>query len=357
VRQQTTVEVNCNISVNLELEEFVTRVGAGDRLDPREEDRLAIDGPTDMHAFFADKIRSIPDQILNHGGPMSPEDRKVYTQFANCFPADLYLSHNFAQTCETERTVFDRIQKHCDYLVITWEGEGSSPRAIAVSKQEYDTLRSQDPQNLQNCCIYLAGTGTCLHGTIPDELKEFRQRKLCELALFNANMSYLLKENSDLVAQVMAANDEGQHSSKLLALRQNYLLLRIYPKDREDIRAIISRSRPLGMGCGKTWPGGDGKIPAKEDIAVAPDRPGEVSKPTILHPVVPWKISHPRWAIALTVISVLSLAAAGAALVFTNIIGILAIGIWGYAVLFSPGAISAIAAIALWIPHRIGTNA
>jgi hypothetical protein len=357
VQQQTTVEVNCNIFVNLQLEEFVTRLGAGDRLNPREEDRLAIDGPTDVHALFAGKSRSVRDQILHHGGPMSAEDREVYTQFADCFPGDLYLSHNFAQTCETEHTIFDRTQKHCSYLVVTWEGEGVNPRAVAITKQEYDTLRSQDPQNLQNCCIYLAGTGTCLLGTIPDELKEFRQRMLCELALFNGNMSYLLKENSDLVAQVMAADGEGNHDPKLLNLRQNYLLLRTYPKDREDVRTIISHSPPLGMGCGKTWPGGDGKIPVKEDIAVVPDRPDKILQPTTSQPVAIRKIPHPRWATTLTVISVLSLVSAGAALVFTNIIGILAIGVWGYALLFSPGAVSGIAAIALWIPRRIGIRA
>lgn len=350
VQEQTEVEVNCNISVNLQLEEFLTRVGYGDRLDPKEEDLLIIDGPTDMHTFFADKSRSVPEQIREHGGPMDPKDREIYSQFDACFPSDLYLSRNFAQSCETEHTVFDRTQKHCSYLVITWESERTNPRAIAVSKQEYDTLRAKEG-NLQNCCIYLAGTGTCLHGQIPDELKEFRQRKLCELALFNANIPYLLTENSDLVAQVMAADGEGHHDPKLLNLRQNYLLLRTPTQDREDVRTTISHSRPLGMGCGKTWPDGDGNIPVREDIAVVPDRP---SKSKIMQVTATRKILHPRWAIALTIISGLLLIAAALALVFTNIIGILAIGIWGYALLFFPGAASGIAAVALWIPRWVG---
>jgi hypothetical protein len=352
VQQQTTVEVNCNISVNLQLENFVNRVTGGELRDPREEDLLVVDGPTDIHAFFTDRSRSIRDQIEKHGGPMSQADRDIYFQFAKCFPNDLFLSINFAQSCKTERTIFDSTQKHCTYLVITWDNEKSSPRAVAISKQEYNTLRKHE-SNLQNCCIYLAGTGTCLYGQLPEPLKEFRQRKLCETAVFNANISYLLRENSDLVAQVMAANGNGDHDQEILKLRQDFLLFRTCKQDREDVKITISHTLSLGMGHGKTWPKNQVKIPAVDDIPIPLDRPDEISKTEVLQSAKTEKTLCPRLAIALTVIAALLLAAAAAALVFTNVIGVLALGIWGYAILFSPGAIFAVVAIALWTPRRV----
>jgi hypothetical protein len=166
----------------------------------------------------------------------------------------------------------------------------------------------------------------------------------------NANVSYLLGENSDLVAQVMAADGDGKHSHKLLKLRQDYLLLRTYTQDREDVKTVISHSSPIGLGWGKAWPKDRAIIPTRDDVAVPADRPGAIKT---LQAATTWKIPHPRWAIALTVIAALLLTAAVLTIVFTNIIGILAIGIWGYVLLFSPGAVSAIAAIALWIPRRV----
>jgi hypothetical protein len=338
VSQQTTIEVNCNISINQQLEELFNKIGFDDRLDPKEEEPLVIEGPTDMHIFLAKKSRSIREQIKHHGGPMDARDLETYSKLAGCFSPKLFLSHNSAQSCKTERSVLDPSQKNLNYMVIIWNKDRSDVCAIAVTKAEYNALRANE-DNLQNCCIYLAGNGSCLHGQLPESLEDFRRQRLCELALFNGNISYLLAEDSNLVARTMAANDQGVHDPEKLKLAQSYLLLRTDSQDRDEVRAIINHSRPIGLGHGKSWP------KDANDIPVGDEHPDAQRMKT----VKTWEITHPRWAIALTIISALSLTAAALAITITNVIGILAIGIWGYLVVFSPGAVLSIVSIILWI--------
>jgi hypothetical protein len=338
-QQQT--QQQCDITIEQQLEAFLSSIKTGERPDPIKEKPLTVCNPTNMHAFFSDKSRSVSEQILHHGGSIDPNYREMYAKFTTCFSDEFFLSFNFAQSCETEHTIFDRTQKHCSYLMFTWSGDGEERRMIAISKQEFDTL-SKAKEHLQNCCIVHAGTGEELVGGMPRRLNGFYRKMLCEHYLFDGNVLKLLQEDSDLVAKTMAADGEGNHSLEVLALRQNYLYARSANWERD--KNLISQSRTLGRGHGKTWPERE-LPPSADDIFEPPVTPVQESQL-----VSPRIVTHKNWAIALTVVAVALLIIAAALLIFSNVIVILAIGVLAYVLLFSPGLITAIIAAVLWWP-------